>query len=73
MTLIARFSRAGTDDRTLEVEVEDIVFDFDCVEDATTGRLVATISTLDSGRQTFVPHHGAPGAWFDTLTVVAKS
>lgn len=68
--LIARFSRAGTDDHTLEVEVEDIVFDFDCVEEAETGRLLARIEVAPQS------HNGhifvTDDNWFDTLTVVAK-
>lgn len=73
MTMVLVFTRAGTDDASVEVEVEDVVFDFDCVEDATTDRIVARIEQrhfLDHGPNVFVPVGQAE--WFDTLTVVPR-
>jgi hypothetical protein len=70
MTLIAVFTRAGTDDAKFEVEVEDIVFDFDCVEDATTDRTVATVGERFGGQRVFQPV--GTTEMFDTLTVLPK-
>lgn len=70
--MIARFSRAGYDDATVEVEVEDIVFDHASVEDATTGVTIAAIGERFGGQRVFLPVNTPTHGWYDTVTVVAK-